>query len=111
MQDPGKFPGSAQRRRLPTFSYTFGTTMRATLRLYSEIGNALATRSKSTSFIGLGRMGSEMAFNLFSKQYANANDARFVVCDVVPENALHFTKNFSSHFPGAQIAIASTPEE
>jgi 3-hydroxyisobutyrate dehydrogenase len=85
--------------------------MKVTQRLCSELRNALAVRSKSTSFIGLGRMGSEMAFNLFSKQHTNANDARFIVCDAIPENALRFTKNFTSQFPGAQIAIAATPEE
>lgn len=68
-------------------------------------------RSKSVSFIGLGRMGSEMAFNLFSKKFADANDSHFVVCDAVPDNARSFCDNFLGQFPGAKIDIAATPEE
>lgn len=71
----------------------------------------LALRPKSTSFIGLGRMGHEMAYNLFSKQYALESDQHFVVCDAVPDSALSFCENFLSQFPGAKIAIATTPEE
>ncbi|KAF9262206.1 3-hydroxyisobutyrate dehydrogenase [Marasmius fiardii PR-910] len=71
----------------------------------------LSHRPKSTSFIGLGRMGSEMAYNLFSKQYANAQDSHFIVCDAVPEVAKAFCTSFLAQFPGANIAVASTPEE
>ncbi|KAG7086686.1 hypothetical protein E1B28_002624 [Marasmius oreades] len=71
----------------------------------------ISYRSKSTSFIGLGRMGYEMAHNLFSKQYANAQDAHFIVCDAVPERAQAFSASFLTRFPGAKIAIARTPEE
>lgn len=71
----------------------------------------LALRSKSTSFIGLGRMGHEMAYNLFSKRFAQANDAHFVVCDAIPDSARAFCENFVQQFPGAKIAIATTPEE
>ncbi|KAK1234601.1 hypothetical protein PQX77_002196, partial [Marasmius sp. AFHP31] len=70
----------------------------------------VSLRSKSTSFIGLGRMGYEMAYNLFSKQYANAQDAQFIVCDALPESAQNFCTSFLASFPGAKIAIASTPE-
>ncbi|GLB35142.1 putative 3-hydroxyisobutyrate dehydrogenase [Lyophyllum shimeji] len=68
-------------------------------------------RPKSTSFIGLGRMGHEMAFNLFSKQFAKNAEAHFVVCDAIPDSARAFSENFLGHFPGAKLAIASTPEE
>ncbi|KAH8829596.1 NAD binding domain of 6-phosphogluconate dehydrogenase-domain-containing protein [Flagelloscypha sp. PMI_526] len=87
--------------------------MRITHRCLNQAAAArrLSLRPKSTSFIGLGRMGSEMAFNLFSKQYALANDAHFVVCDAVPAASISFVNNFLSQFPGAQIAIAATPEE
>ncbi|KAJ8093307.1 hypothetical protein AAF712_009779 [Marasmius tenuissimus] len=71
----------------------------------------VSLRSKSTSFIGLGRMGYEMAYNLFSKQYANAQDAQFIVCDALPESAQNFCTSFLANFPGAKIAIASNPEE
>ena len=56
-------------------------------------------------------MGHEMAYNLFSKQYAKNNDASFVVCDAIPDSARSFTENFLNHFPNAKLAIAATPEE
>lgn len=68
-------------------------------------------RSKSTAFIGLGRMGSEMAYNLFSKKLAQSSDSHFVVCDAVPESAMTFRQNFLSQCPGASIDIVQTPEE
>lgn len=68
-------------------------------------------RAKSTSFIGLGRMGSEMAYNLFSKQYAKSQDAQFVVCDAVPDSARAFRDNFLSNFPGATLEVADTPAQ
>lgn len=69
------------------------------------------SRAKSISFIGLGRMGSEMAFNLFSKKFIEAGDSQFLICDAVPDNAKSFRENFLAQFPGAQIGIATTPEE
>jgi 3-hydroxyisobutyrate dehydrogenase len=71
----------------------------------------LALRPQSTSFIGLGRMGHEMAYNLFSKQYAENTGKLFVVCDAVPDTARSFCENFLQQFPGAKISIATTPEE
>lgn len=68
-------------------------------------------RSKSTAFIGLGRMGSEMAYNLFSKKLGQSAESRFVVCDAVPESAMAFRRNFLSQFPGASIDVVQTPEE
>ncbi|PAV23538.1 3-hydroxyisobutyrate dehydrogenase [Pyrrhoderma noxium] len=74
-------------------------------------------------------MGSEMAFNLFSKHHqahlinnstANNNgtsssssrsDASFVVCDAVPESAQAFARKFLSQFPGANIRIVDTPDQ
>lgn len=57
-------------------------------------------------------MGSEMAFNLFSKKFAEANDdSQFLICDAVPDNAKSFRENFVARFPGAQVGIAATPEE
>ncbi|KAG6869069.1 hypothetical protein C0993_003389 [Termitomyces sp. T159_Od127] len=68
-------------------------------------------RHKSTSFIGLGRMGHEMALNLFSRQFAKDSNARFVVCDAIPDNSHAFREKFLGQFPTAKLAIASTPEE
>ncbi|KAH9998133.1 NAD binding domain of 6-phosphogluconate dehydrogenase-domain-containing protein [Russula compacta] len=82
--------------------------MRLTARVLSQ---APCSRAKSISFIGLGRMGSEMAYNLFSKRIADANDSRFVVCDAVPEAAARFTDNFRKHFHDANIAVATNPRE
>jgi 3-hydroxyisobutyrate dehydrogenase len=81
--------------------------MRPTCRILAH------SRAKSISFVGLGQMGSEMAYNLFSKRLIQANDrhARFVVCDAIPAAATRFTDNFLKRFPEAHITIAATPEE
>ncbi|KAK0448276.1 3-hydroxyisobutyrate dehydrogenase [Desarmillaria tabescens] len=79
------------------------------LRLLDPLSR-ITLRPKSTAFVGLGRMGFEMAYNLFSKQHAQEGDAHFVVCDAVPERADEFCKNFLSQFPGAQIHTALTPD-
>lgn len=101
--------------------------MKTSLRLLNAIGRA-SSRSQSTSFIGLGkaqnsetvpgglirsqgRMGHEMAYNLFSKQFAQANESEFVVCDAIPECAQSFRSNFMKQYPGAKINVANTPEE
>lgn len=81
--------------------------MRPTLRVLDR----RAVRSKSTAFIGLGRMGSEMAYNLFSKKFAQFPDSHFVVCDAVPDSAVTFRQNLLSQLPGASIDIVETPEE
>ncbi|KAL1746970.1 NAD binding domain of 6-phosphogluconate dehydrogenase-domain-containing protein [Schizophyllum fasciatum] len=82
--------------------------MRPTLRCFQRLSSQ---RRKSTSFIGLGRMGYEMAFNLFSKQHALASDAHFVICDAVPASAARFKDAFMQQFPGARLAIAKDPFE
>ncbi|KAF9072971.1 NAD binding domain of 6-phosphogluconate dehydrogenase-domain-containing protein [Rhodocollybia butyracea] len=80
--------------------------MKASLRLLNAVAFGRSSqRSKSTSFIGLGRMGQEMAYNLFSKQFAQSKDSQFVVCDAV------LRAFFIKQFPGAKIDIAGTPEE
>lgn len=73
---------------------------------------ANAQRQKSISFIGLGRMGSEMAYNLFSRTLVESNGGvRFVVCDAREATSVAFAKNFTTQFPGANIQIANTPAE
>ncbi|KAF9228682.1 hypothetical protein BS17DRAFT_744692 [Gyrodon lividus] len=84
--------------------------MRPTLRVLQALDRR-ATRAKSTAFIGLGRMGSEMAYNLFSKKFAESADLHFVVCDAVPESAVTFRQNLLSQCPGANIDIVQTPEK
>ncbi len=68
-------------------------------------------RAKSTSFIGLGRMGYEMAYNLFSKRYKEEQNIRFVLCDAISETAHRFRQSFISQFPDAKLEIVNTPEE
>lgn len=82
--------------------------MRPTLRCLQQLDRSIP-RLRTTSFIGLGRMGSEMAYNLFSKQYTQAQDSRFIICDALPESAKAFRDNFLTQFPGASIEIADTP--
>lgn len=84
--------------------------MRHTARVLQSLERQ-AMRAKSTAFIGLGRMGSEMAFNFFSKTFAESPDTRFVVCDALPTSATTFRQNFMAQFPGAHIDIVLTPKE
>lgn len=56
-------------------------------------------------------MGYQMAYNLFSKRYVQANSESFVVCDAIPEAARSFYEEFSRQYPDSQISIANTPEE
>lgn len=56
-------------------------------------------------------MGSEMAYNLFSKQFAQTPDSRFVVCDAIPEAATSFCQNFKKQFPGANLTMVHRPQE
>ncbi|OSD01667.1 3-hydroxyisobutyrate dehydrogenase [Trametes coccinea BRFM310] len=85
--------------------------MRPTPYLLRAVVSA-AQRKNSVSFIGLGRMGSEMAYNLFSRTLVESNGAaRFVVCDAREETSHAFVKNFSAQFPGAQVQVATTPAE
>lgn len=51
-----------------------------------------------------------MAYNLFSKQYAKSKQARFVVCDALPEAAMTFARRFEADFPGS-LTVVLTPEE
>ncbi|KAL1758251.1 6-phosphogluconate dehydrogenase [Schizophyllum commune] len=86
--------------------------MRPTVRcLQLNLERLASQRHKSTSFIGLGRMGYEMAFNLFSKQHARASDSHFVVCDSVPSSAARFRDAFMEQFPGARLEVARDPGE
>jgi hypothetical protein len=83
--------------------------LRRQLRLYSSV--AESNRPISIGFIGLGRMGFEMAYNLFSKTYNHSSDSQFFICDAVPECAQTFSDAFLKEFPRASLRIARTPEE
>lgn len=82
--------------------------MRSTARLFDHVSRS---RAHSISFVGLGRMGSEMAYNLFSNRFANDSNSRFLVFDAVPEVAAQFIINFRKQFHSANITVASNPEE
>ncbi|TBU66003.1 3-hydroxyisobutyrate dehydrogenase [Dichomitus squalens] len=85
--------------------------MRPTTLLLQIAGNG-AHRNKSISFIGLGRMGSEMAYNLFSRKLVESHGAaRFVVCDAREATSAAFAHNFAQQFPGVRVEIATTPAE
>jgi 3-hydroxyisobutyrate dehydrogenase len=56
-------------------------------------------------------MGSEMAYNLFSKRIADESNSRFVVFDAIPEVAARFIDNFRRQFQSANITAANNPEE
>lgn len=56
-------------------------------------------------------MGYQMAYNLFSKQYAECHDQQFVLCDALPESAQSFATSFTNAHPNAKITIASNPQE
>jgi 3-hydroxyisobutyrate dehydrogenase len=80
------------------------------VRAYGSIGHDVA-RLKTVGFVGLGRMGSEMAFNLFSKRLTDAHDSQFVVCDALPESARSFCDSFLAQFPAAHVRAVLTPGE
>lgn len=89
------------------------STMRPTARLFNSLSHATdGARARTTGFIGLGRMGYEMAYNLFSRTLVESGgSARFVVCDAREESAKQFVDNFHNHFPGAKIDVLSSPAE
>ncbi|KAH8108154.1 3-hydroxyisobutyrate dehydrogenase [Cristinia sonorae] len=86
--------------------------MRATARLFSQVSKAASPRAHTTAFIGLGRMGSEMAYNLFSRTLVESDgNSHFVVCDAVVDAARAFSDNLTAQFPGANIQVVETPAE
>ncbi|CCM03860.1 uncharacterized protein FIBRA_06010 [Fibroporia radiculosa] len=86
--------------------------MRATPRLLRAVASLPPSRASSISFIGLGRMGSEMAYNLFSRTLAESGgSARFVVCDARQVVSESFVANFEKQFPGSRVDVVSCPEE
>ncbi|KAI0831144.1 3-hydroxyisobutyrate dehydrogenase [Trametes gibbosa] len=85
--------------------------MRPTPHLLRAVASA-TQRQNSISFIGLGRMGSEMAYNLFARTLVESNGtARFIVCDAREATSEAFVRNFITQFPGAQVQTATTPAE
>lgn len=65
-------------------------------------------RSRTIGFVGLGRMGFEMARNLFMKQPAGTS---FVVCDANQSAAEALVQQLTSSQPRVNIVVASTPAE
>lgn len=87
--------------------------MRATVRLLNAATHAHdAVRARTTGFIGLGRMGYEMAYNLFSQTLVETNgSAHFVICDAREETTTAFANHFHNHFPGAKVEVLTSPAE
>ena len=89
--------------------------------------SSASARASTIGFIGLGRMGYEMALNIFSKTMVNhdlqhqASGStlgsssnvlpRFTVCDVNEDAANNIVRVMRERFPGLNIAIRSTPAE
>ena len=86
--------------------------MKPTLHLLRAVPSSAVYRPHTLGFIGLGRMGSEMAYNLFSRKLVESHgELRFVVCDAREATSTAFAQNFTTQFPGARIEIANTPAE
>ncbi|GJE86960.1 3-hydroxyisobutyrate dehydrogenase [Phanerochaete sordida] len=87
--------------------------MRPSPRLLNALSHAAdGARARTTGFIGLGRMGYEMAYNLFSRTLVESGGAaRFVVCDAREQSATEFVNNFHTHFPGAKIEVMTSPAD
>ena len=86
----------------------YQSLMRSTARLLTHVSRS---RENSISFVGLGRMGAEMAYNIFSKRIADENNSRFVIFDAVPEVAAQFIVKFRKQFHSANITAVDNPEE
>ncbi|KAH9951276.1 3-hydroxyisobutyrate dehydrogenase [Amylocystis lapponica] len=85
--------------------------MKPTCRLLQALASH-PSRAHSVSFIGLGRMGSEMAYNLFSRKLVESGgSAQFVVCDARQATAEQFAAHFVSQFPGARVSVADSAAE
>lgn len=90
--------------------------MKLTPRLLNQLSSVHPTkpisRANTTAFIGLGRMGFEMAYNLFSHTLVDSDgSANFVVCDAREESAITFARNLVNQFPGARVEVVNTPAE
>lgn len=70
-------------------------------------GTIPANRSNNVAFIGLGRMGYEMATNLWKKKFADNNDGEMIVCDARQEVAMRFVEETS----GKSASFVKTPRE
>jgi 3-hydroxyisobutyrate dehydrogenase len=87
--------------------------------------SSASARASTIGFIGLGRMGYEMALNVFSKTMVNYDLQRqasgsgaasspngvpkFTVCDVNEDAANNIVRVMRERFPGVNIAIRKTP--
>ncbi|KAF9792476.1 3-hydroxyisobutyrate dehydrogenase [Thelephora terrestris] len=86
--------------------------MRATVRLHALTRRATsgvipANRSNNVAFIGLGRMGYEMATNLWKKKFAQNSSGELIVCDARQEVAMRFVEETN----GRSASFVKTPRE
>jgi len=70
-------------------------------------GAVSANRSNNVAFIGLGRMGYEMATNLWRKKFVDNNSGELIVCDARQEVAMRFVEEAS----GRSASFVKTPRE
>jgi len=89
--------------------------------------SSASVRASTIGFIGLGRMGYEMALNVFSKSMVNHDlqgqtsgstlssssnvPPRFTVCDVNEDAANNILRIMRERFPGVNITVRRTPAE
>jgi 3-hydroxyisobutyrate dehydrogenase-like beta-hydroxyacid dehydrogenase len=77
----------------------------------------MAARVTTIGVIGLGRMGSQMATNLFAKRFAErtatsaTSRPAFLVCDAVASASHSFVADFEKQFPGVNLRVCSSPAE
>jgi hypothetical protein len=86
--------------------------MRATMRLHALTRRAVSgtiptNRSDNVAFIGLGRMGYEMATNLWKKKFAGNRSGELIVCDSRQEVAMRFVEEAN----GRSASFVKTPRE
>lgn len=86
--------------------------MRPTMRLHAlarraASGTIPTNRSNNVAFIGLGRMGYEMATNLWRKKFADHSSGELIVCDARQEVAMRFVEETS----GKCASFVKTPRE
>ena len=87
--------------------------------LFQSLERQMAVREKTIGFIGLGRMGSQMAANLFSKRFAKitstaappADPETFLICDAVPAASRTFASDFHAQYPEAALDVCESPAE
>ncbi|CCA75021.1 probable 3-hydroxyisobutyrate dehydrogenase, mitochondrial precursor [Serendipita indica DSM 11827] len=70
-----------------------------------------ANRATTIGFIGLGRMGFEMATNLFTKTIVAHQTGSSIVCDVNQDATQTIISKMKEKFPEYEVIVAKSPAE